>query len=90
MAQKDSTEVLSLRVSKKEKMALEALAHATQRPRQALLNEALDRYLNSESWQVAAIEEGLQAADAGDFVADEDVRAWLEGWGSDGEGKAPV
>ena len=52
---------------------LDALAEATGRSRNHLVNEALQRYLDDESWQLAKIEEGLRQADAGEFYTTEEV-----------------
>ena len=52
---------------------LDALAEATGRSRNRLVNEALLRYIEEESWQLAKIEEGLRQADAGQFSTNEEV-----------------
>jgi RHH-type transcriptional regulator, rel operon repressor / antitoxin RelB len=52
---------------------LDALAEATGRSRDYLVDEALERYLDEESWQLAKIEEGLRQADAGEFFSTEEV-----------------
>lgn len=38
-------------------------------------NEALTHYVQSESWQIHDIHEGLKEADAGKFSTDEQVKA---------------
>jgi RHH-type transcriptional regulator, rel operon repressor / antitoxin RelB len=57
---------------------LDALAEATGRSRNYLVDEALNRYLDEESWQLAKIEEGLRQADAGEFFSTEDVTAGVQ------------
>lgn len=40
--------------------------------------EGLDSYLQSASWQIHDIHEGLKEADAGEFATDEQVKAVFE------------
>ena len=65
---------------------LTALAESTGRSPSLLASEALTRYLSVEEWQVAAIREAVEAADAGAPMVDhEDVVAWVRSWGTDNE-----
>ena len=41
------------------------------------------RYVEEEGWQVAAIEEGVRQADAGDFATEDEVKAAFAEWGVD-------
>jgi len=67
---------INVRVSDERRLRqLDALAEATGRSRNHLVNEALKRYLDEESWQLAKIEEGLRQADAGEFSTTEEVSA---------------
>ena len=43
-----------------------------------------------EAWQIAAIEEGIAAADAGDMIPHERIREWLLSWGTEDENEPPV
>jgi predicted transcriptional regulator len=38
-----------------------------------------------EEWQLAAIDQGIEAADADQVVAHEEVVAWVRSWGSPDE-----
>lgn len=76
---------LTLRLSDKLKVKLESLAKATQRTKSFLAAEALERYVESESWQVAEIKEGMRQADAGLLISGEDMDEWLASWGTDKE-----
>lgn len=62
---------------------LDQLAKATDRSRSWLVADAVRRYVTEESWQIAAIEEGVRQADAGDFATKEEVRAAFAEWGVD-------
>ncbi len=77
---------ISLRVSEQKAREIEALAKATDRPKAWLLEQALDAYLETQSWQVARIERGLAEIERGEAVAHEEIAEWLSGWGHDGAG----
>jgi predicted transcriptional regulator len=40
-----------------------------------LANDALTNYVQSESWQIRDIHEGIKEADAGEFATDKQVKA---------------
>ncbi|EGJ51751.1 transcriptional regulator, CopG family [Desulfocurvibacter africanus subsp. africanus str. Walvis Bay] len=65
---------VTTRLDNETQAKLEALAKATDRSRSWLVADAIRRYVEEESWQVAAIEEGVRQADAGDFASDEEVK----------------
>lgn len=85
-----SQNVISLRVSDEMKERLDQLAAATRRPRSFLAEEALAEYLDRHGWQVAAIDEAVQAAGDGQFATHEAVSDWLSSWGTDSEKQPPV
>jgi predicted transcriptional regulator len=72
---------VTARIDEDTSNRLEQLAQATERSRSWLVSDAIRRYLEEESWQVAAIEEGVRQADAGNFADDEEVRAAFSRWG---------
>lgn len=72
-AAKEPTTTITIRVPESIRAQFDELAKATGRTRQYLALEALRRYSEVESWQVAQILDGIHAADVGDFAADEDV-----------------
>ncbi len=80
---------LSLRISEQKAREIETLAKATDRSKSWLLEQALDAYLETQSWQVARIERGLAEIDRGEAVSHEEVAEWLSGWGHDREGEPP-
>lgn len=69
----ESTTTMTVRVPERVREQFDELARTTGRTRQYLALEALRRYIEIESWQIAAIVEGIRAADAGEFATDEDV-----------------
>jgi predicted transcriptional regulator len=67
------------------KQRLEAIALRVRRSESLLAAQAIEEFLAVQKWQLAAIEEGIAAADRGDLVPHEDVRAWAESLGSEHE-----
>jgi predicted transcriptional regulator len=49
------------------------LAQATQRDETTLIEEALIHFLDLQEWQRQRIEQGLAAADRGEFASDDDL-----------------
>jgi predicted transcriptional regulator len=72
--------VLTWRVKPALKRKLDKVAAALDRPRSWVLTQALESYLEQQSWQVAEIRQGLAEADAGEFASDEEVKAVFEKW----------
>jgi predicted transcriptional regulator len=72
---------VTTRLDDETQQKLEVLAKATDRSRSWLVADAVRRYVEEESWQVAAIKEGVRQADAGDFASEEEVRQAFGKWG---------
>ncbi len=72
------TAVLTLRLTKEMKSRLDQLAQITRRSKSFLAAEAIERYLDTEAWQILEIEQALRDADAGDFASEEEVRRVLK------------
>ena len=67
-------EQFSLRLPKGTKERLQELADATGRTKAFLAQDAIERYLELESWQIKAIQEGLKAVDEGKVVLLENIK----------------
>ena len=67
-------EQFSLRLPKGTKERLQELADATGRTKAFLAQDAIERYLELESWQIKAIQEGLKAVDEGKIVSFENIK----------------
>jgi predicted transcriptional regulator len=75
---------VTIRVSREEAERLRRLAEATKRSVSYLGHEAIVRYLQTEEWQVAAVQEAIDAIQAGEpLVPHERVKAWLASLGTD-------
>ena len=82
-------ETLSIRIDAETKRRLDALAERSHRSPAALAEEAIACYLEAEARQLAEIEAGIADIDAGRSVGHDQVRSWLESWGTPMETKAP-
>jgi len=58
-----------------------AIAAALDRPKSWVIEQAVRDFVALQEWQLAAIDAGIRAADAGKLVGHEDVVAWVESWG---------
>ena len=68
------SEQFSLRLSKKTKDMLQELADATGRTKAFLAQDAIERYLEIESWQIKSIQEGIKNVDKGNVITLEDIK----------------
>lgn len=59
------TEPMTIRAAKETVSELDALAAATDRSRNYLVNQALRQYLDANTWQIERIREGIADARAG-------------------------
>jgi predicted transcriptional regulator len=75
MSNDSPTEPITVRASKEVVRQIDALAVASDRSRNYIVNQALRQYLENSSWQMERIEEGIAAARAGDVRPAEDVFA---------------
>ncbi len=60
----------------------EELAKATARTKSFLAIDALTSYVQSESWQIRDIHEGIKEADAGELATDREVKAVCAKYGA--------
>jgi predicted transcriptional regulator len=66
-----------------------ALASALDRPKSWVIEQAVADYVAVQAWHLAAIDEGLRAADAGQHIPHADVLAWVESWDTPDERPLP-
>jgi predicted transcriptional regulator len=71
-------ETISFQIESEKRAALDEVAAALERDRSAVINEALDAYLDLQDWQVEHIRRALAEAESGvEGVPHEDVFARL-------------
>jgi predicted transcriptional regulator len=68
-----TTANFSIRLPQETKDKIDSLARAMGRPRNYLIAEAIERYIQEESWQIAEIQAGIAEDDAGLAVPHEEV-----------------
>jgi RHH-type transcriptional regulator, rel operon repressor / antitoxin RelB len=77
----DST-TITVRIDKSVKKRLEAAAARVRRSKSFLAAEAIEEYLAVQDWQIEAIKKGIAAADRGETVTHERVKAWAKSLGT--------
>jgi len=81
----DPTTTITVRLPVDTRRDLEALAKSTGRNRTTLAAEAIERFVAQQRWQIAQIEEGIHAADNGDFATEEEMDALWATYGLEPE-----
>ena len=80
---------IRIRVDEDTKAKLQAIADHDDRTLSYVAEQAIKDRIAFEEAQVRAIQVGLDAANRGEFIPHEDVKAWVESWDSDNELPAP-
>ena len=75
-----STRVSFLTLSEKRKR-LDSIAEAFGKNLSAVINEALDNYIELHEWQLEHIRKGVEAARKGEFATDAAVEAFFKKYG---------
>jgi predicted transcriptional regulator len=66
------------------------IAQALDRPKSWVIEQAIKEFVALQEWHLAAIDEGVRAADAGQVVPHDEVAAWVRSWGKPDELPMPV
>ncbi len=69
---------MELDLSPELEAKLARLAAEQGREKKALVQEALERFVDYDEWFVREVQKGLAAADQGDFIDHKDVRKMIE------------
>jgi predicted transcriptional regulator len=69
---------------------LTAVAAALQKPESWVVEQAIKDFIDLREWQMAAIDEGVRQADAGQLISHDKVVAWVESWGRPDELPMPT
>ena len=64
------TEAFTVRSDSTKIRKLDQLANKLERSRNYLVNQAIEQYLDINTWQIRQIKQGIKAADEGRFVGD--------------------
>jgi predicted transcriptional regulator len=76
---------VSVRLQPELNDQLAAIATVLDRPKSWVIEQAVKDYVALEEWRLAAIDEGIRAADEGRVASHEDVVAWVRSWDQDDE-----
>lgn len=84
-------ETVSVRLDRTTLERLNRMAEATGRKRAALMSHAIERYVENEAWQVAAIREAVDELERGaaELIEHRAVAEWLDSWGNEQEAEPP-
>ena len=74
---------VTARLDSETKEKLDLLAKSTARSKSFLISEAVRAYVKEQAWQINAIKEGVEQADAGNFASNDEIRSTFEKWGVD-------
>ncbi|MCF8084324.1 MAG: ribbon-helix-helix protein, CopG family [Deltaproteobacteria bacterium] len=74
---------VTARLDPEIKQALDLLAKSTARSKSFLISEAIRAYVKEQAWQIHAIKEAVEQADAGHFASNEEIRTTFGKWGVD-------
>ncbi len=72
---------ISARLDSSLAKKLEKLAKATNRSKSFLAAEAIEKYIDEQSWQIEAIKEGIKEAEKGNFATDKEVKQFFKKYG---------
>jgi predicted transcriptional regulator len=80
---------VSVRLKPALSAQVSALAVALDRPKSWVIEQAVKEYVALQAWQLAAIDEGIRAADDGRMAPQAAVEAWVRSWDSPAEQPPP-
>jgi len=69
---------VTLELDDKTLQTLDRLAASTERSRDDLISQAVQDYLELQSWQMDKIRAGIAAAEQGDFASEEEIARIVE------------
>ena len=76
-----SSSTISTRIDDNVYKKLEKLSKATNRSKSFLAAEAINKYIDEQSWQIEAISKAIKEADKGNFATDKEVKKYFSKWG---------
>ena len=78
MTEDSTNKTITIRTSAEILAALGRLAESMDRPRNWVIEAALQSYLDTQAWQVEGIKEALGSLDRGKYLSHEDVVSDLD------------
>jgi len=74
---------VTARLDPETKEKLDLLAKSTARSKSFLISEAIRAFVKEQEWQIRAIKEAVEQADADNFASNDDIRSTFGKWGVD-------
>lgn len=86
------SKTVSVRLTPDTLAKLDVIAQAMQRPRAWLMVRAIEHYVETEAWQVTAIQQANDELEQGqaDLMSHDEVATWLASWGTPHETEPPA
>jgi predicted transcriptional regulator len=81
---------VSVRLAPELNQQVADIAAALDRPKSWVIEQAIKDFVAVQAWHLAAIDEGIQDADAGRVAPHDDVVAWVRSWGKPDELPIPA
>lgn len=75
----------SIRLKPETKKRLAKLAKTTGRSSNFLISDAVEAYVADQERLLAELRQADRQVKTGHYIRDEDMKAWLLSWGTDGE-----
>jgi len=75
------SENVTARLDTETKEKLDLLAKSTARSKSFLISEAVRAYVKEQAWQIDAIKDGVEQANAGNFASNDEIRSTFGKWG---------
>lgn len=88
-SESSKTSPVSVRLRPEVSAQVAAIAQALDRPKSWVIEQAVLEFVQAQAWQIAAIEDGIRAADAGRVVPHDAVAAWVRSWDQPDERPMP-
>jgi len=80
MPKSSATTSISFRAPQRQIKRLDLLARRQRRDRTQLISEAIEQFLELQDVHLARIDEGIAAANRGDFASETEVQAEFARW----------
>jgi predicted transcriptional regulator len=75
-----TTTSITFRTDETARDHLDELAKAQNRPRSAIINEAVEAYIAHRKWIAEEVQKGIEEIERGEFITEEEMDKFFEGW----------
>lgn len=75
-----ATTSITFRTDETARDNLDALAKAQNRPRSALINDAVEAYIAHRKWVADEVRKGIEEIERGEFITEEEMDVFFDQW----------